>query len=176
MTSRSRYLTIAGVLSGSIAADQLLKIAATAFLRFAMPLSYFGDFIRFEYAENSGVMLSVGASLSPAMRFWIFVVAIGIVLLAMLLYVIRSRELDRFQVVAWSLIISGGMGNLLDRLLKNGVVVDYISVGFHLLRTAVFNFADVVVFVGVFLVLVHRTKSHHGAPAELTGNADISGQ
>jgi len=105
------------------------------------------------------VMLSVGASLSPALRFWVFVVVIGVVLIGMMIYILRSRVLDRMQIVGWALIISGGMGNLIDRLFKNGVVVDYVSVGFSFIRTAVFNLADVVVFVGVFLVIIHRARA-----------------
>ena len=49
------------------------------------------------------------------------------------------------------LLIGGGVGNLIDRVL-NGVVVDYINVLF--MRFAIFNFADICVCVGVGLLML----------------------
>jgi len=49
------------------------------------------------------------------------------------------------------LILSGGIGNLIDRAL-NGQVVDYINLLF--VRFAVFNFADICVCVGVGLLIL----------------------
>ena len=46
------------------------------------------------------------------------------------------------------LVLGGGIGNLIDRVL-NGEVVDYINLLF--MRFAVFNFADICVCVGVAL-------------------------
>ena len=48
--------------------------------------------------------------------------------------------------------------NLIDRLLRNGAVIDFVSVGFDGIRTAVFNLADVLVFAGVFLLLIHGRR------------------
>ena len=155
MKPSSRILTVATVLVLSIGCDQLLKQVARALLRFHPPISILNDFIILQYAENRGVMLSIGASLSPDARFWIFVVAVGLLLLAMLIYVLVGREIDRIQAIAWTLIVSGGMGNLIDRMLRDGVVIDFVSVGFGVVRTAVFNLADLLVFVGVFVLLIH---------------------
>ena len=52
---------------------------------------------------------------------------------------------------AWTLVLGGGVGNLIDRVL-NGVVVDYINVLF--MRFAIFNFADICVCVGVGLLML----------------------
>jgi signal peptidase II len=80
--------------------------------------------------------------------------------MAMLAYVLLSREMDRMQTVAWALIVSGGLGNLIDRITRDGAVIDFISIGFGVVRTAVFNLADALVFAGVFLLLVHNRKKH----------------
>ena len=50
-----------------------------------------------------------------------------------------------------TLILGGGVGNLIDRVL-NGVVVDYINVLF--MHFAIFNFADICVCVGVGLLML----------------------
>ena len=57
------------------------------------------------------------------------------------------------------LVLGGGIGNLIDRVL-NGEVVDYINLLF--MRFAVFNFADICVCVGVALwVLVIFLEELH---------------
>ena len=160
MKLSSKIMIVFTVLVLSIGSDQILKQAAKAFLQYSPPISYLDDTIRLQYAENRGVMLSIGASLSAEWRFWIFTIAIGVVLMGMLAYVVWSREMDRMQTVAWSLVVSGGLGNLLDRVLRGGAVIDFISIGRGAVRTAVFNLADVLVFAGVFLLLVHRKRKN----------------
>ena len=105
-------------------------------------------------------MLSIGAALSPELRFWIFTVAVGLLLVGMLAYILWARDIDPTQTVAWSLLVSGGLGNLMDRLLRGGVVVDYVSVGVGIVRTAVFNLADMLVFLGVFILLIHKNQQN----------------
>lgn len=171
MSFKSRLAAIITVLLISIGSDQVVKHVATAFLKDALPISFLSDFVRLQYAENRGIMLSIGATLSPAARFWIFVIVVGLLLVAMVAYLLWTRELDRTQVIAWSLIVSGGLGNLIDRITRDGVVIDYISVGLGIVRTAVFNLADLLVFVGVFLLLLHgRKKERMTEPKEEQGS------
>ena len=71
-----------------------------------------------------------------------------------------------FLIIATSiaLILAGGIGNLIDRVL-NGVVVDYINLLF--MQFAVFNFADICVCVGVGLwVLEIFLEELHGDAKE----------
>jgi signal peptidase II len=158
MNTLSKRATIAAILLISIGCDQLLKYVAGVHLRDSLPVSLLGDFVRLQYAENKGVMLSMGASLSPELRFWAFIVVVGVLLMGMLAYVIWSHEMGRMQVIAWTLVVSGGLGNLIDRLARDGVVIDYISIGVGVVRTAVFNLADALVFVGVALLLLQSRK------------------
>ena len=75
----------------------------------------------------------------------------------------RSRS-DRLQQAALILVLGGGIGNLIDRVL-NGEVVDYINLLF--MRFAVFNFADICVCVGVALwVLVIFLEELHSGDAK----------
>ena len=75
----------------------------------------------------------------------------------------RSRS-NRLQQAALILVLGGGIGNLIDRVL-NGEVVDYINLLF--MRFAVFNFADICVCVGVALwVLVIFLEELHSGDAK----------
>ena len=59
-------------------------------------------------------------------------------------------------VVAWSLVLSGGLGNLVDRIINDGRMIDVMNIGIGSLRTGIFNVADVYITVGV-VVLVFQS-------------------
>ena len=67
-------------------------------------------------------------------------------------YMIKHKS-NRFVVISLSLIVSGGLGNIIDRIFRNGLVVDYLDV--KLFKFAIFNFADCCVVIGVILLLVY---------------------
>ena len=53
-----------------------------------------------------------------------------------------------------ALVVGGGLGNLVDRVMREGAVVDFLNVGIGPVRTGIFNMADVFIVAGVsFLVL-----------------------
>ena len=101
-----------------------------------------------------------------AMPFIPHVVELRFVLnqgMAFSLLFFRSRG-KYLQQAAMILVLGGGIGNLIDRVL-NGEVVDYINLLF--MRFAVFNFADICVCVGVGLwVLVIFLEELHGENAK----------
>ena len=84
--------------------------------------------------------------LSGKQLFLIIATSIALIFVA---YGLFFRSRGRYlQQAALLLILAGGIGNLIDRVL-NGEVVDYINLLF--MRFAVFNFADICVCVGVAL-------------------------
>ena len=54
-----------------------------------------------------------------------------------------------------SLVCAGGMSNLVDRLLHNGLVTDFLILRLGLLRTGVFNLADVMIVLGTLLFVLN---------------------
>ena len=67
------------------------------------------------------------------------------------------------------MVISGGIGNLIDRV-RIGYVVDYIEV--RLFRFAIFNFADICVTVGIALLMVYVLFFHEKNEAKKGEHAD----
>lgn len=164
MKTMSKCLYIASVLLIFIGLDQVTKAMARMYLANSPAYSYLGDMFRLQYAENPGVFLSLGASLSAEARFWLFTLLTGIFLTGMLIYLIRKDGLDRFYIGAFSLIIAGGIGNLIDRIVFNGVVTDFINIGFGNLRTGIFNIADVAIMFGAGMLMLDAFKAQ--APTE----------
>ena len=121
------------------------------------------DIIRVGYVENTGVFLSLGHQLSPELRFWLFVVGVAAVLATLLVLTLVDHRFHLPEIVAVALIIGGGVGNLVDRILLDGSVRDFLNVGIGNLRTGIFNVADMAItFGGIALLLfpfIRRRKS-----------------
>jgi signal peptidase II len=116
---------------------------------------YAGGLFRLVYAENPGAFLSLGATLPATTRFWIFVVMAALLLTGVGIFALRSLQQTPLPViVAIALVIGGGLGNLIDRIVHDGRVVDFMQVGFPWLRTGVFNVADMAIMTGVGLMLL----------------------
>ena len=73
-----------------------------------------------------------------------------------ILYLVFNKEVFRTYYLPSAFILAGGIGNIYDRFLHGGVV-DYIywHCGFDF---AVFNFADVIINIGVMLLLIINFK------------------
>ncbi|NNF06960.1 MAG: signal peptidase II, partial [Candidatus Eisenbacteria bacterium] len=106
-----------------------------------------------------------------SVRFALFIGLVSIALVATLIYVMRSKRLSGLQVAMLAMIVSGGVGNLIDRIRNEGVVVDFLNVGIGSLRTGVFNIADMAVTGGV-LALLFTSFSESKAQIEAETSGD----
>jgi signal peptidase II len=166
MTKPRKLLLIAFVLVSCIGCDQVTKVAARTHLSHSSTCSYLGDVFRLQYSENPGALLNLGAMLPPTARFWIFTLLIGAVLAGILIYLLSRDNLGWPDVIALSLILAGGIGNLIDRTFFNGLVTDFMNIGVGGLRTGIFNVADVAITsgAGILLYLGFRKRRTPNAP------------
>lgn len=153
-----------------VALDQLTKQVAQNLLMDARPIVLWNDAVHFQYAENPGAFMSMGAQWPAAMRNLMFVVVNGLMLPLIVVFTVRSPEAGRWQLAAVALIVGGGVGNLVDRLANNGAVIDFVSVGVGPWRTGIFNLADVAVMGGVLLMLLFSARG------EIKGEMVLVGQ
>ena len=155
MSFRRRVRLLCAVVGVVVALDQLTKVAARAYLASRPPSSILGGIVEFVYSENVGAFLGLGAALPPLVRMLLFGVLAALLVMAVAAYTLTARGLTRWEVAAASLVVAGGLGNLIDRVLRRGRVTDFVSVGIGPLRTGIFNVADVAIVAGVgwFLLL-----------------------
>jgi signal peptidase II len=159
MNRTLRMTLVACVLLCAVGCDQVAKTLAQASLATSPPLSYLHDFVRLELAQNRGAFLSVGETLPVFARYLLFVVLVSGALTLTLVFTLRLRAASPVQLVALSLLTGGGLGNLIDRFLHDGAVVDFISLGVGPLRTGIFNIADAAITLGVLLLLIPWRQS-----------------
>jgi signal peptidase II len=143
-----------------VGCDQATKSVAQNQLRYAEPIVYLNGMVRLQYAENYGAFLSLGARLPETAQRWIFVGAVTVILAGLLLYALwESHRVHFLLLLAFALILGGGFGNLIDRVVNDGYVVDFLNVGIGRLRTGIFNVADMALMAGVGLVILFGLRS-----------------
>jgi signal peptidase II len=137
--------------------DKVSKELAKTHLRDQPMRSYLDDTIRLLYVENTGAAMSFADSLNPRLGFWLLGILPLAILLGLFAYVIMHvQEMRTARMIGFSLIFAGGMGNILDRLVFDRHVTDFMNLGIQNIRTGIFNFADLWITIGVISLLVWR--------------------
>ena len=74
------------------------------------------------------------------------------VIFIMIKFMIRhDKHINKLVIVCLSMIIAGGIGNLIDRIFR-GAVFDFIKLGMNF---PVFNFADILIFIGWIIYIIY---------------------
>jgi signal peptidase II len=130
-----------------------------------------GDFIVLVFAKNKGAFLSLGSGLSPALRGFLLVALPAAVLFCLgWALMVQGRGGSgkasaplggRAGRAAAVLVLSGGAGNLFDRI-AYGEVRDFLNFRIGCLRTGVMNLADLYILAALVVVLVALALSKAG--------------
>jgi signal peptidase II len=158
-----RFLLLILLMLGCIGCDQYTKSIATESLSGAPPISLLGDVVRIQYVQNPGGFLGLGDQLPEPIAFWVFTIFAGLLVSGLLAVLLLRRNMDRLSFLSLGLIAAGGVGNLIDRVLHDGLVTDFINLGIGPLRTGIFNVADVAIAGGALaLALLSSQASERG--------------
>jgi len=164
MKFSKRLILIFIVLVSCVGCDQATKSIVVSNLPELKTFSYLGDTLRLQLTDNRGAFLSLGSSLPDVLRHSIFTVGICLLLIGALTFALFSKAGTFSVVLAVSLFFAGGVGNLIDRILHGGSVVDFLNVGVGSLRTGIFNIADVAIMGGtvvLFFLALRKQKENH---------------
>lgn len=126
--------------------DQVIKFFVNANLKEVGSVSVIDNLLSFTYVENNGVAFG-----SFAGNRWIFVVLTTALIAAILIYMFKKKPQSKLFYASVALIVGGGIGNFIDRVLY-GYVIDYISLSFF---PPVCNFADYCITVGTVLLMIY---------------------
>ena len=130
-----------------VAADQLIKHYVILFLEPIGSYPVLERVLQWTYVENTG------AAFGSFSKYTVFLsVFTGIALTVGFVYLLLGKCKPMPVYIAAILILSGGLGNLIDRVFR-GFVVDYIEPLF--VEFAVFNFADILVCVGAAILVIY---------------------
>lgn len=168
--SRTLRLTLLVlVLCSTVGCDQTTKHFARKTLDPLNTITLMGGIGELRLAENSGAFLSLGAALPKTVRTWVFTLATGGGLLGLLAYLLIRPPSHGLAFAGLALILAGGVSNLIDRLARQGLVTDFITMRWGPFQTGVFNIADVTVMLGMgLLILTYRKQRSHSEAAPKT--------
>jgi signal peptidase II len=160
MTPRTKIVLFSLSTLAFVGCDRVTKGLAKEHLQFKAPLTYFNNTIRLVYAENTGAAMSFGDDLPKAASFWLLSILPLTFLLGLTGYIIVKHKQIRFpRMIAFGLLIAGGLGNVIDRIVFDRHVTDFMIVGVGKLQTGIFNVADMCVTAGVIgLMLTHKEQ------------------
>ena len=134
------------IIALGIILDQLTKYLTVTLLKPVGSVPIIKGVIHLTYVENRGAAFGMLSD-----NRWVFLIISTVAILALAVYLFCFRVPNLLYGVSIAMIISGGIGNMIDRLAL-GYVVDMID--FALINFAVFNGADSFVCVGAGLLIL----------------------
>ena len=138
------YLVITVLL---VLIDQIVKILVERHMFFGDTISIIDGFLHLTYVQNRGIAFGIFQG-----KVDIISIATVIAIIGIIVYFFKNvKKSNLFEKAAYVFIISGAVGNMIDRLTR-GYVVDMID--FRGIWSFVFNIADVYINLGVILLLL----------------------
>lgn len=129
-----------------VAFDQITKYLAVHFLKGKPPVTFIPKVVQFNYAENTGMAFSMFSGAR-----WIFIILTFAVCVFALWYLFTNRSSNLWEYWSIGVIVSGGIGNLIDRTFL-AYVIDFIEPTF--MNFAIFNIADSAVTLGAVSLVI----------------------
>ena len=153
------YIIYTAIIAVGIITDQLTKYLAVANLKAIGTFPIIKDAVHLTYVENRGAAFGMLAD-----KREVFIIISSVTIVALLLYLYLGHAEKRLYAVSLAMIVSGGIGNMIDRIAL-GYVVDFIDCRFVKYPVPsggewgwqtfpVFNGADSFVCVGAALLVL----------------------
>ena len=143
--------------------DQVTKFFVLRDLKPVGSVTLIPGLLEFAYVENTGASFGL---FKNAMGFVLAITVVAIIAILILLF--RYKKHSVFSYITSALLVAGGIGNLIDRIV-HGFVVDFIHVMFF---DYIFNFADCCITIGAGLFVIHVLFCTRGGDGEKPQNAE----
>ena len=159
MIGKNRNISITILIAVSILLDQLSKFLIRQNVDQYSEIKLIGDYFILTNVENSGAFLGMGSDFSPFIKTIFLLILPVIVLICIMVYVYRDKQIDKISLIGFCFIIGGGIANIYDRILY-GSVTDFLFIDLGgIFKTGIFNIADLAVTTGMILILLMSFRS-----------------
>ena len=167
------------IIAAVVALDQLTKVIVMNTMAFGESVELIPGVFRFTYILNDGMAFGLLDS-----QRWIFMSVSVLAIAAIIFYMWKYRPDNKMALWGMSLVIGGGVGNMIDRLFYgegfgNGAVVDFLDFcAFPRVWKYIFNVADACVCIGAGLIMLYlvldivKTSKEEKAAAQNTDAAE----
>ncbi len=167
MSKRVKIILFCTCCLAFISCDRITKDLAKEHLKDKAAHTYLHDSFRLLYVENTGAALSLGDDLPAAASFWLLSILPLLFLAGLAFYTLKNlQQMGPMKIFSLAMIFSGGIGNIIDRIVYDRHVTDFMNVGIGNVRTGIFNVADICVTAGVIGLLVFYNDNKKSTAAE----------
>ncbi len=145
---------ILAVITGALVlfADQFTKVYIHNNFEMAKSYEFLPGFIDITYINNDG-----GAWGMLGGYTWLLLSVTIVVMLVCIALLLKYGARDKLMFWAIVLVLSGGVGNMIDRIFRDGNVIDFLHFEFWP-TFPVFNLADCAIVVGAGLLILYFFK------------------
>ena len=151
------------IIAALVALDQISKRLAVTYLAPAGSAPLVPGIIGLTFHRNDGAAFGSFSGMQLPL-----IIITSVMLAVLFLYLVLYKNKTKVETAALILVVSGGIGNLIDRVLFKSVV-DFFN--FEFVNFAVFNVADTFICVGIALYVlnfiytefVRKGKNHEKA-------------
>lgn len=148
-----KYLVLSITTLVILISDQITKTYIHKHFRFGESYMVIKDFFSITYVRNMGAAFGFLHSAPPQFREPFFLIVPFFVLSIILYLFLTSTDKQKGQIAGLSLILSGAIGNIIDRS-RLGYVIDFLDFYIGVYHWPAFNIADSAIVVGVGLVFL----------------------
>ena len=127
--------------------DQIIKFAVVSNIKLESSLNLIPDLLSITYIQNTGAAFGM---LKGHTILFVLICASAVITALFFFFKTPAEKIKTSYAISISLIIGGGIGNLVDRI-QTQYVIDYIHISFF---PAIFNFADIAVVIGSILFMI----------------------
>lgn len=136
-----------------LAADRFTKFFISNNFEMAKSYKFLPGILDITYIENDGAAWGMLGGYT-----WLLLSVTIVVMLAVIALLLKWGLRDKVMFWSAMLILSGGVGNMIDRIFRGGNVVDFLHFEFWP-TFPVFNVADCAIVVGAGLILISLLRS-----------------
>ena len=162
---RKPFLLLIGAITiPIIVLDQATKLFVKAHMALYESIALVPNYLDITYTRNPGAAFSMLADAPPWVRR-AFLLSMSCAAIIVLIVLIVRSERVTINSVAFALILAGATGNLIDRALRGGLVIDFVRAHYYDLNYPVFNVADSAISIGVTLIILAALFGSDGESA-----------
>lgn len=159
-----RNLWLSVVFIFAVLSDQFSKFVVDSTFNLYDSRIVLGDYLRLTYIRNSGAAFGISFGSSKVM----FAVTVLVIIFLVYLYLKGTLRPEHIiGKIAVIMVLGGAIGNLIDRI-RMGEVIDFIDMGIGNHRWPIYNFADIYVTIGMFILFFIYTVQKDGSEESLT--------
>jgi len=160
---RKKYLILVVVFCVVLFFDQITKAYVHRTLHKFQSVEIVKNFFHITHVRNTGAAFGLLAGPAHPLRTALFVVISGVAIGAILLIYRRIEDDDTLHALAFSLLLGGAAGNLVDRVWM-GHVIDFLDFHWYGHHWPAFNFADSAICGGIGLILLNMVMGARRSP------------